>query len=207
MKKKYLLLIVPILLTGCTAKYTLTYEDNNFSEEVIISGVTEDEDPYFDRFKSDDAENNLKISESSDKSYKFSDEGTTKKLAYNYGNTLEVTKLLKYCYEDIIILNSDDYVTINTYGENYCKNYDVEIIFKTDKLVLDNNADKIDGNTYKWTDLSKDLILQVSKKESPSNSKSKKDNTVLRLIITLVVILVMIVLFIQRKSQAKKRNN
>ena len=127
-------------------------------------------------------------------------------------NGEEVPKNIKV-FDEEFNYDGYDYYSIHSssplmsyVGADYLRaemNYDIEIIFKTDKLVLDNNADKIDGNIYKWTDLSKDLILQVSKKETPSNSKSKKDNTVLRLIITLVVILVMTVLFIQRKSQAK----
>ncbi len=185
--KKYLLLIVPIILTGCTANYTLTYENNNFNEEVIIENINDEELSKFDKLKASDnfkdEENNLE--------YKYIDNGKTKTITLDIGEDLVVTKLLNYCYEDIYLINESNYFTIQTGGEKYCKNYDIKVNFKTDKNIINSNADSINDNVLTWNKLDKDINIQVSKTDSIKKNKNEKNiSESLRYIIVFVVLIV-----------------
>lgn len=185
--KKYLLLIVPIILTGCTANYTLTYENNNFNEEVIIENINDEELSKFDKLKASDnfkdEENNLE--------YKYIDNGKTKTIKLDIGEDLVVTKLLNYCYEDIYLINESNYFTIQTGGEKYCKNYDIKVNFKTDKNIINSNADSINDNVLTWNKLDKDINIQVSKTDSIKKNKNEKNiSESLRYIIVFVLLIV-----------------
>lgn len=185
--KKYLLLIVPIILTGCTANYTLTYENNNFNEEVIIENINDEELSKFDKLKASD---NFK-DEKNNLEYKYIDNGKTKTIKLDIGEDLVVTKLLNYCYEDIYLINESNYFTIQTGGEKYCKNYDIKVNFKTDKNIINSNADSINDNVLTWNKLDKDINIQVSKTESiKKNKNEKKISESLRYIIVFVLLIV-----------------
>ena len=185
--KKYLLLIVPIILTGCTANYTLTYENNNFNEEVIIENINDEELSKFDKLKASD---NFK-DEKNNLEYKYIDNGKTKTIKLDIGEDLVVTKLLNYCYEDIYLINESNYFTIQTGGEKYCKNYDIKVNFKTDKNIINSNADSINDNVLTWNKLDKDINIQVSKTDSIKKNKNEKKNSEsLRYIIVFVLLIV-----------------
>lgn len=185
--KKYLLLIVPIILTGCTANYTLTYENNNFNEEVIIENINDEELSKFDKLKASD---NFK-DEKNNLEYKYIDNGKTKTIKLDIGEDLVVTKLLNYCYEDIYLINESNYFTIQTGGEKYCKNYDIKVNFKTDKNIINSNADSIKDNVLTWNKLDKDINIQVSKTDSIKKNKNEKNiSESLRYIIVFVLLIV-----------------
>ena len=185
--KKYLLLIVPIILTGCTANYTLTYENNNFNEEVIIENINDEELSKFDKLKASD---NFK-DEKNNLEYKYIDNGKTKTIKLDIGEDLVVTKLLNYCYEDIYLINESNYFTIQTGGEKYCKNYDIKVNFKTDKNIINSNADSTNDNVLTWNKLDKDINIQVSKTDSIKKNKNEKNiSESLRYIIVFVVLIV-----------------
>ena len=185
--KKYLLLIVPIILTGCTANYTLTYENNNFNEEVIIENINDEELSKFDKLKASD---NFK-DEKNNLEYKYIDNGKTKTIKLDIGEDLVVTKLLNYCYEDIYLINESNYFTIQTGGEKYCKNYDIKVNFKTDKNIINSNADSINDNVLTWNKLDKDINIQVSKTDSIKKNKNEKNiSESLRYIIVFVLLIV-----------------
>ena len=55
--KKFKLIFIFIMLfliSGCTSKYTLTYEDDKFSEELIISNISKEDERTLIKYKNYD---------------------------------------------------------------------------------------------------------------------------------------------------------
>ena len=188
MKNKVLLLLVFIslvLCSGCKAQYNLSYIDNKFSEKVVFTDIGKDDASYFSRIyeKSPD----IMFDQKHYYSYK-SDNGDIS-LQYNIGKTLTKTKLLGYCYENIYIIDKDDYISLVADGENYCKNYDIEIRFNTDRIVYKHNANKVENGIYIWNNKNKRIELIVEKGKLKNPNKVGALNPVVKIILFIILII------------------
>ena len=172
MKKKLLVLIGLFLLTGCTAEYNLTYENNVFDEEIIIyedKGI-EDDDSFVSI--TDINENDERVKLSDNKYYKvsLSNDNTHNilKLNYTYDDlSLKESKVFEECFEVKSFMDEKDYYYIHLSGDVTCEYLtSAKVTFRTDKKVLKTNAttkDEKDG-TYTWDKLTSDGVeIQVSK--------------------------------------------
>ena len=172
MKKINILIIFAFLFlvcTGCKAKYTLTYNDEFYDEEVEISDIEDEEKKYFERIYS--RSEDIKFDDSN--FYNYYENNGTIKLSYNIGPVLTKTKLLSYCYENVYILDKEDYINIYTDGENYCKDKNIEINFTTDRVVYKTNAKRVVNNVFIWDTKNEGINILFGKEK-----KNKKNSVV-----------------------------
>ena len=197
-----LLVIICLILSGCSAEYTLTYRNNIFDEDVVFTNISENEMTSFSRFY----ENSPDLRYDDDSYYNYFEDNNKKRFYYNIGSKLEKTRLISHCFEDIFIIDKDDYIDIETSGENYCKHYDLKIIFKTDKYVYEHNANNESNGVYTWDSSNDQIKILVSKSISRSSTVNDRKSRTSMVIISVIVIIIFIVSIMFRKK-IKKDNN
>ena len=155
MNKKILLIIIlafiVIITTGCTANYTLKYEDGTFTEYLNVVGETEDDaHPTYSEIK----ENGLYAD--INKTELFTLEPESSRYDVVLTHTLETTKLDKLkavseCFNLTTYEESENYYYLSLYGGFTCS-YLTNSTFtlETNANVTINNAHKIEGNKYIW---------------------------------------------------------
>ena len=202
MKKKvlFLLILIFVVCSGCTNQYTLTYEDDIFSEQLVITDITEEDNKALLRYG--EGSDNLKIDEKN--SYKYIEKSGTKIYSYKMGEDFVKSPLISTCFENVFVVDKDDYLHIKTDGEYYCVNHDIEVLFKTDKEVIFNNASTVKDNVYKWDSLEDGIEFQVSK-INLANSNSITNNAS-QLYVRLIICVVFIIVVIFTVMYLKKRN-
>lgn len=209
--------VVLLLLTGCTINYDLTINENSIDEK--ISGSVnkseyqlndEDTSPNLfytlingdvpalvvgdDLYKKD-------ISELEDKlNYNYS---------YTYNNNFDKSRIINSCFENHIISETDKYYHIELSGKFYCLYSDkININVTSNYEVIDNNADKINGNKYVWTiDNSNDvdILLTISKEEKYEEPVKAKMFSTFQIVGLIVFALLTIITYIlyKRKNSGK----
>ena len=213
MKKKILLVIVLLLcLTGCSSEYNLTFKGNTVTEEIVSTiNNSEISSQNIDNQKAEMLLNNRIASFIENDQYVFEDNNTIvydkkvetkgdKKivtLRYNYtlSNYLD-SKVYNTCFDEAYIGNYENGFLIIFKGKFYCSGGgDVKVNVKTDKFVVDSNANSVskDG-VYSWTinksnEDNTELFLFVT------NEKIKKNNSNTIVLIILIIILLGIVGF------------
>ena len=161
--KKIILLILIILVSGCTAEYNLTIENNKFKEDIKI-GISKsliDNEPTIPGVEKDDPltpfiENPTSaFFSSSEKDYekKVEENDSAYSINLKYDYTFDEFKganSINSCFENIEMFGEDVYY-INSSGIFYCLYSDsIDIKIKTNNEVINHNADKKEGNTYIW---------------------------------------------------------
>ena len=203
MKKKLLLLFVLVFISclGCTNQYTLTYEDDIFSEQLVITDITQEDDKALLRYS--EGSDYLKIDENN--SYKYIEKSGSKVYSYKMGEDFVKSPLITTCFENVFVVDKDDYLHIKTDGEYYCVNHDIEVLFKTDKEVIYNNASVVKDNVYKWDTLEDGIEFQVSKVNLANNSSI--NNNASQLYIRLIICIAFIIVIVFTVMHLKKKNN
>ena len=204
--KLFLIFLACLVLTGCKAEYTLTYKNNTFSEEVIISDIEESENNKFSRYYQDSPD--LKYDDNN--YYNFYEDNLKKRIYYDIGKNLTKTKLISYCFEDLYIIDKKDYLDIESAGENYCKDYNIVIKFKTDKYVFDHNATSSSNGEYIWENTDNGIKLLISKKKTLTDQikeENKQNNTssTFKIILGIIVIVIFIISLIYNKKLKKQK--
>lgn len=161
MKRKFLILILLLLLTGCSTNYNLKVSNNSFKENIDL--VIE---------KNIEVEATDEIIEKDDQVTPFLNEKTAslttndkfyKKKVKDLDNYAQVQMSYKYTEDEFKNANSinlcfeypeldfNENYYIHLQGEFYCLYGDsIDIKIETKNKVYSNNADKVDGNTYIW---------------------------------------------------------
>ena len=209
--------VVLLLLTGCTINYDLTINENSIDEK--ISGSVnkseyqlndEDTSPnlFYTLINSDvpalvvgDDLYKKYISELEDKlNYNYS---------YTYNNNFDKSRIINSCFENHIISETDKYYYIELSGKFYCLYSDkININVTSNYEVIDNNADKINGNKYVWTiDNSNDvdILLTISKEEKYEEPVKAKMFSTFQIVGLIVFALLTIITYIlyKRKNSGK----
>ena len=196
MKKILLLLVMVFLLTGCGAEYTLIYENGIFREELSIPKDKLDEEEFSDA---------LEFIGREEKKVNYTQEDTKDKkiIKQKLGENFITTDIIEYCYNHIYVLNDKKVISISTDKNNYCSDKNIVVKLKTDKEVLSSNANKVEGNTYIWTDFSDGIDVQISKDRERTENNSIKSNILIRIIIVgiFLVIFIPIVIFVKKKNR------
>ena len=161
MKKIIFLLLICLLLTGCTVNYNLDINDNNFKETLagnvlntelnnndntdinMFTYLINGDQPAF--YKNDNiffnkATNNTTNGIDFDYSYTFNE--------YNFNNS----RIINECFDNHIYEYKDNTYYLVVSGKFNC-NYSekTNINITTDYNVTANNAQAIKNNTYTWT--------------------------------------------------------
>lgn len=217
-KKILILVLVIILLTGCTAKSEVKVNYNgNVSEKVTVlsNTVAFKNDKYsIKQMIEASISNYLKALEF--RGYKFETvEGKKESGAYftnNYNNIcsyFQNTGFNQYVYQHISCVEDDKYIIIKNDTEYipYCENCSnwpslnkIKLELTLPVNALENNADSINNKTYIWNydenTTNKDFYLKISKQELNKNKitvmKQNKDKKVKNMIIVVFSIALVI---------------
>lgn len=165
MKKRILsLIILLLLLTGCTCEYNLTIDNNVYKEEINLTGenneensninnkwkVPVDKDEYN---KGGDPESNSYISGDI---YEYKVTGNILKFNYDFTkSTYPNSSAVSNCYDKLTVLNYENSTVISTSSKATCFDEyplltSITVNIKVDKPVTSNNADNVNGNVYTW---------------------------------------------------------
>lgn len=168
MKKKILFLLI-LLITGCSANYNLNIENDNFEESIDVIVPSNDKAliSHLNSFEQYINENVIY-----DKKIKEGDISTN----FNYSHTYSFNDfqnrenpcfLSSNLYQDngIYTIFSNDFVCFESFDMK-ADSYKINI--STNYNVINNNADKVNGNTYTWNFKknnykNKSIIFQYSK--------------------------------------------
>lgn len=163
MNKKGLLILVLftlVTLSGCSAKYTLKYENDTFTEIVNISGDTEDQaHPTYEVIKENGYSADIDGKENfilDDNSYRFD-----VTLTHELKNVkLDRLKAVHECFGLNTYKETEDSYYLSLYGDYYCKHLDDSTFtLETDDVVTIHNAHRVEDNRYIW-DLDEDKVAE-----------------------------------------------
>lgn len=191
MKRIVGLLLVLLMVTGCSNDYKLKINPSSISEEINFSISDTDTEKavlinelfrvtninyenesdmgeyVIDRLRND----NLSVGYNIDDFYTKTVDGDDITLTYTYkDDSYDNSNVFNSCFGSTYFESTEDYYVINGYDQFKCLVKDkVKIVIETDYRVIDSNADKVRGNKYIWyftedNNLEHDLYIQVSKK-------------------------------------------
>lgn len=209
--------VVLLLLTGCTINYDLTINENSIDEK-ISGNVNKSEYQLSDEDTSPNLfytliNGDVPALVVGDDLYKKDISELEDKLNYNYSytynNNFDKSRIINSCFENHIISETDKYYHIELSGKFYCLYSDkININVTSNYEVIDNNADKINGNKYVWTiDNSNgvDILLTISKEEKyeePVKAKMFSTFQIAGLIVFALLTIITYILY-KRKNSGK----
>lgn len=184
MKKILYLFILLLLLTGCTANYTLEIENDTFKENISSSFSLNSLDegvratlPLPDDYKYNAFVNrdNMFLDIVFDSDYDNDLANFNEKYIYN-ANNFENASSINDCFEEHTFYNEENFYYIKLGGSFNCR-YEADVInitIKTDNKVLSTNAKK-KGNEYSWKLTednfdNTDIYIEISKKSENSSN-------------------------------------
>ena len=230
--KLLVLFIVSIISTGCTANYNISVSKDIVKEELIVnnSGLSNEtkeiyttnalpvdiNKPSFldydievkpNQVKKESGINYYDITSKGDSIFskstlKFSDYKNSR-IANSFFNNLHVNN-----YADMFSIYGYNGITAFA---SYPNLDSVNINITTSMEVVDNNADKVDGNTYTWifkknNDINKTLYIEFNPKQVEVKENKKMGTfQILLIVFSLLIIIVLPIVYI-RKSR-KNYNN
>ena len=224
--KKIFLIITLLLLCGCSAKYTLTVDDEKISEEIVFpidKNKIREQDEYaldMDLYSIDSIENILKNNiyvEDNSKKYIYDKVVTDEPnqylvtLTHEYEkNRLINSRVLNECFENTEIEESKDGLKIKLSGKFYCYADDTDSInftVSTNNVVKSASVKynmftneyiwKIDRSNRDFVDIDIQILYQ---------SKSKHYGLKIAAIVIGILVLVGIA-FISKKLFDRKKTN
>ena len=176
MKIKIIILLLGIfLLTGCNATYNLEITEDTFAESLVINAnldniytskeslynaYLEEYPVYIDQeFMYYDPYTRNENYSYYDKSYQETTNGYLFNYRYNYDyDDITRARSIQTSYEDVGIgyLEDEDYYYISLKSPMIFKNNNnltsltINLSFDNDAIILNNNADIVNGKTYTW---------------------------------------------------------
>jgi hypothetical protein len=154
-KKNILLAVLIILLTGCSVNYNLVFKDDLIEETITITPENTQEKQNAQQFENRDYY--AIIDANNQKKYKKTIESDGNYI-FNYKYDFSNFKNSRFtsCYDAYTLTNDSGIITLSTSKKFKCTTYDynevenITINISTEYKVVENNADEIDGNVYKW---------------------------------------------------------
>lgn len=214
-KKRIIILLLPLLLTGCTINYDLVINQNNI-KETITGSVKESE---YETKETDTGLNELYVLINEDVTPLINDDDLYKKniintntgidyeYTYTYKNNYAYSRVINTCFENHTITETETYYKINLSGNFYCLYSDkIDINVTSNYVVMENNADKVDGNVYKWTiddPFDVNIALTVAKNvkyEEPVKAKTFSTFQLIGLIVFIVLTIITYFLYKKKNS-------
>ena len=218
-KIKILILIGCVfLLSGCSVEYNLTIDNTTMEEDI---------DVIFDKTTESELANRLaRIRRTSyynfdtreNEYYTFSRRDTDNNIILNYkyqylNNDLYKSEAVSRCYYKRIVNVTDDDITLSTDNQVAClykdgerQIDDITVNIKTDLIVLENNADEVNGNVYTWyindqNYSNKSLYIKMEKNKYQESFIDKVISIVI--IILVIVVIGLFIYFIVRRKHLK----
>lgn len=189
-KKIIGILVLTILLSGCTTEYNITINDGIITEDINIYANKNDstENDTFEYYKKNDV---ISFTDSDsvyvyDKSVLEDDTGLNLKFEYRNLNAYALSSFFNDCFSKSSISSDEEKIYIKAsgftcYSYNYMIVTDASINFSTNHEVLEHNADEVTEGIYKWYPLTGDdlsIILKQNVKdieENPNEQQNKEE--------------------------------
>jgi hypothetical protein len=209
--KIVLLLLIVLLISGCSGTYNLKINDNLTVEENLIITLENEVDNY------DKIDNLINSEVGNKKDYSISKDGNNLNVSYKKKyDTIEEYLLDSILYKQIfnsISYNSDDNEIslgarniLNLSTSDLNNSYDLKILqinVQTPLEVIDENADFVNENTYSWTindkTQEKDMYLVFNKEKFVLNR-----GTIILISALGLVVIGLIIIIIKRLLDARK---
>lgn len=209
--KIVLLLLIVLLISGCSGTYNLKINDNLTVEENLIITLENEVDNY------DKIDNLINSEVGNKKDYSISKDGNNLNISYKKKyDTIEEYLLDSILYKQIfnsISYNSDDNEIslgarniLNLSTSDLNNSYDLKILqinVQTPLEVIDENADFVNENTYSWTindkTQEKDMYLVFNKEKFVLNR-----GTIILISALGLVVIGLIIIIIKRLLDARK---
>ncbi len=213
MKKRYLILML-LLLSGCTVNYNLDIEGNGIYKETITGTVTNEELDNNNSTDINDFSYNLNfatplIRDEGEYAKEIIDKKGYKEFSYSYvfDNNYDKSNIINTCFSGVLLSDDDEFYYYDFYGPFKCLYTDKININVTSKYaVIENNADKVNKNTYTWiidNEDDSDIHLVVSKDVLYQETKEKKIFTSFRIVgFIILVVLSLITYLLYRKKNS-----
>lgn len=201
--KKKLLIPLFILLTGCTLKYEVKFDDKVIKEKIIFNDIENvDQNLFYEQYA---LKNQL---------YQIELNNDNVQYLYNYNyNNFSQSLAIKSCFNEFKFIENNNHYSFDAkgficipYQKNDYEFYDydkLEIKFVTNHKVIKNNADLIEGNNYYWY-ITKDNY-DSKKIEFEFEKNLNKDRYIL-IYIFVFIIVISIVISLILKSKNSKNN-
>lgn len=225
MKKVLCIIMCLFIFSGCTVNYDLEINNNIVDENIYIS-------ENLSKFDETIADSNIENAYSSFKNnkiikYKNSKEKNGNSVTYNLYQTYALSdsvylRTFTECFDAYKFIYADSTKTsyiIQTSEGFKCMDYEYQKIdsykikIKTNHVVINHNADEVNGNEYIWnidsSNASTKSIKFEFKKEGTTNyekKNNKKNDIKLIFIIVGICILLILVLILYIFSINAKRN-
>lgn len=162
MKKKILIILILVLIftTGCTADYTLKYENGTFTEIINVRGQNEDQGhPSYEAIKNNGYKADIDGIEDfilDEKSTEF--DVTLKHQLKNV--KLNQLKAITECFTLNTYKETDNSYYLSLYGDFICQNLtNSTFTLETSEKVTIHNAHRVEKNKYIW-DLEEEKITK-----------------------------------------------
>ncbi len=209
-----LLMMLILMLGGCSYEYNLEYKNNTFTEEIKLKDAfTGDAIPRYEDiirtgFCADyDCKYKYDITDPLKTNDIFKTESYSVKS--RLPKNLKEASVINKCFSNVLYKEGSDFIIIKAFGDFYCNANLYKINFTTDAKVLVSNADLVKDNTYTWSKVPKDgIFLQIIKKDKMEGIVKKERKKYLGFIIFLSVILIsfFIAIYYLNKKGLLKRN-
>lgn len=226
MKRKIITLIILLLLvTGCTTDYNLTIEDDYITENIVATvPYTSNNQSLKEKKAKIEADNQI-LPFLNNPQYVFEEkDGITynKTIEKDNNNNYIVNLYYKYSFNDYLkskaynrcfqesYINKEKNGTIPVVlkGKFYCLYGDkINVNITSSRKVLGNNADQVNGNTYTWiidsnnkdnTDIQ--ILFSKEKISNPSNIVS-----LILVGILIIIIIIDINIVRNKRNQTRKK--
>lgn len=210
--KKYVLLLMVLFLSGCSADYSINIKDNKVSEKLYVNDISKD-DLSFNylpiNFEIDDSEYyNNKNDDVSYYDMIFDSNGMTTSYDFNYSN-YSSSSILNLCYDRAIFTVDEYEMYISTSDEFLCfDNYnnldDVTVTISSYYKLLYTNADEYGDNKYIWhidknNKNNKSIVLRLDSTTIDKTLSEKihdwiEKNTILVIFVGIFLVIFLIIL-------------
>lgn len=215
--KKFFLGISLLLLSGCTVNYNLEIKDNQIKESIIGEVSKEDisikeDDTSLNIYYSMIYDEQMALIDGNDvyvKDIKEENDILRYNYYYTYKGNYNKSRILNTCFKDPIIKETDELYYINIEGPFFCKYADkINVNVTSNYAVIENNAQKVDGNTYTWIIDDEDnvnIYLTISKNADYVKNSSSKKISMFRLIAFIILIILSgVAYFLYRKKNSSE---
>ena len=218
--KIFCLICCMFLLSGCSAEYNLTIKNSTMEEDInaIFDKATESE--LANRMEGIRRTAFYNYDTRENEYYDFTKRETDDNIILNYsyqytGNDLYKSEAASRCYYKRIVNVTDDVITINTDNQVACLYKDgdreidsITVNIKTALTVLENNADKVNGNTYTWyindkNYTNKPIYIKIEKERYQESFTSQ----VISIIVILIIVVIIGILIYFKALRRRKKNN
>ncbi len=218
MKKIIPLIILTLLLTGCSATYDITFTDDKIKDEIRVftdsNTVNNANQTTIDSFS-----NKILEWERGHDHYTrdvYTDNGITGylyKYDFNYDEYDAMSQIRK-CYDDFELTYNNQEIILKTSQKFLCKDYykdvtDLTIAIKSDKKIISSNADIQKENIHTWkinnsNYQNKQIEIRINRQEE-YKVKDKEQKIDLFHILIFILFILLIIIYIINKKDIKKK--